>query len=57
MQPQNRLRMFSGVSLSAALALSLIGANISPAQQPDESDSQVRRGFAINPVPLNLDGT
>ena len=56
MKAPNRLRMLPAVVLFAGLVLTPSFVSKSPAQDPDESESLVQRGFAINPVPLNLDG-
>ena len=48
--------MLSAVALAAGLALILSIASKSPAQQPDDGESQIQRGLAISPVALNLDG-
>src|SRR5262252_1478153 len=56
MKAPNRFRMLPAVVLFAGLVLTSSFVSKSPAQDPNESESLVQRGFAINPVPLNLDG-
>jgi hypothetical protein len=55
MKTQNPLRLLA-VALFAGLVLTLSLVSRSPAQEPDENGSLVQRGFAINPVQLDLDG-
>jgi len=55
MEPKNRTMMLWTIAAFAGLALIAIVSK-SPAQAPDEGESEIQRGFAINPVPLNLDG-